>query len=190
MRIEHTLVLDLSRGKKHLLGATLGQDIFEVVLEPALPVPPDTAVLLSCRGAQYVTGSILKATWLQLVKRAPGSPIMLADAASDVLGEFDMFLGDRHLAGLVAQKWTRRSVLNARLHGHLEPPGRAALRALVASPGSTAPELHEASDELVSATAWTNRLNELHRAGLAVREKAGRAWRFFPAAKEVEISDG
>jgi hypothetical protein len=188
MSSEVPLLVDLGGGRPQLAGKVLGEHVFKDVITPALGARAENAVLiLSMRDVAFVTSSFLKATWLQLHPESePAVPSMVAHLSEDVRTEFGVFLRGHARAGLEAVDWSADGVLLARVHGQIEVASLHALRAVLRRPGSTAPELHAKSREGVSATAWTNRLNELHRQGLVCREKAGRAWRFFPIAKEIE----
>lgn len=180
-------LVDVGQGESQLAGRALGDRVFAELIEPVLAdATEDTLLLLSLQGVEFVTGSIFKATWHRLHPEAGVRvPSMLVHLSDDVRSEFAIYLKSERVAGLEALDWTEKAVTVAMLHGQLEDSAANALQALVANPGTTAPQLQGTSAEKVSATAWTNRLNELHRQGLASREKAGRAWRFFPLAQKV-----
>jgi hypothetical protein len=180
---------DVGGGAQQLAGGALGDRLFRDRIEPALfGLGSHGILLLSFRGVASVTGSIIKATWHRLhPSEGVMVPTMLTHLSEDVRGEFAIYLRSEGLAGLEASDWTKTSVTLATLHGKLEGSAISALQALTANPGATAPQLQSMSQESVSATAWTNRLNELHRQGLAVREKGGRAWRFYPLAEELRV---
>jgi hypothetical protein len=186
MRNEIRLV-DLGRGETQLAGAALGDRIYEETIKPALAgLTGESVLLLSFRHVAFVTGSVFKTTWLRLhPETGVEVPSMVAHLSDDVRMEFGIFLRGHRLPGLEAVDWSASGVTLATLHGLVEPSSLNALQALIANPGASAPELQSASKEQVSPTAWTNRLHELHKNGLAFRQKAGRAWRFFPAAQEV-----
>ena len=173
--------------EQQLAGRALGDRLFNEAIAPALlGATPETILLLSFRGVEFVTGSIFKATWHRLhPDEGVAVPSMVAHLSDDVRAEFAIYLKSERVAGLEALDWSGTDVTLATLHGLLEDSAMNALQAVTANAGSTAPQLQCASPEVVSATAWTNRLNELHRQGLALRQKAGRAWRFFPLAREV-----
>lgn len=188
--------VDLATGQLQLAGGALGERLYRERIEPALEAASSNCVLLlSFRGVESVTGSILKATWHRLhPSTGVQVPSMLAHLSEDVRGEFSIYLRSEGLAGLEALDWRKDSIDHAMVHGQLEASTISTLQALVKTPGATAPQLQATSNESISATAWTNRLNELHRQGLAFREKAGRAWRFFPLAQSMVagagVSDG
>lgn len=185
MKFEMRLI-DLG-GREQLAGYSLGERLFEERIEPALEgAAEETLLLLSFRGVEFVTGSFIKATWHRLhPPEGVRVPSMLAHLNEDVRTEFAIYVRSERLAGLEAVDWMASKVKLAALHGELEDPAMRALTAISAAPGSTAPQLQASSPERVTPTAWTNRLNELHRQGLAFRQKAGRAWKFFPLAEEV-----
>ena len=174
--------MDIAQGNEELVGSVLGERVYRELIEPLVG---GGVLILSMRGARLATSSFFKATWLTLKTETVGVPVMLSDATDEILEEFDVFLGRYRMPGLEALDWGDNEVMLARLHGQVEAPSLNALLALIEMPGATAPELHKVSEEGVSTTAWTNRLNELYRNGLATREKSGRAWRFFPAARRV-----
>jgi hypothetical protein len=179
-------LVDLGRCEQ-LAGRALGDSLYNEAIAPALKgATAKTILLLSFRGVEFVTGSIFKATWHRLhPDDGVVVPSMVAHLSDDVRAEFAIYLRSERVAGLEALDWRGTDVTLATLHGLLEDSAMNALQAVASNAGSTAPQLQSASSEVVSPTAWTNRLNELHRQGLALREKAGRAWRFFPLAREV-----
>jgi hypothetical protein len=184
MSSEVPVLLDITLGHEQLVGAILGERVYQKVIAPAARVGTGV-LLLSARGANHATSSFFKATWLALRANTTAMPpVMLAHASDELREEFDTFLGRYRLPGMEALDWNDKGVVLARLHGHIEAPSLSALRALVARPGSTAPELHKDCGEDVTTTAWTNRLNELYRHGLATRAKAGRAWKFYAVSRE------
>lgn len=180
-------LLELGLGEKHLAGRSIGDERFKKVIEPARrALEPQHVLLLSFRHVEFATGSFFKATWHALhPDSGPAVPSAVAHLSDDVREEFSIYLRGHRLLGLEAVDWNESEVIAASVHGHVEESEFAALEALCTNPGATAPELQARSADDVSATAWTNRLNELHRQGLAFRQKAGRAWRFFPIAREV-----
>jgi len=180
-------LVELGGGERQLAGAALGDARYREAVAPALAAAsPDTILLLSFRGVEFATGSVFKATWHRLhPEGGVVVPSMVAHLSDDVRTEFAIYLKSERVAGLEALDWGGDAITLATLHGHVEDAALSALRAVTASPGATAPQLQSESSEPVSATAWTNRLNELQRDGLAARERAGRAWRFFPLASEV-----
>lgn len=177
------IFVDIAKGDQHLLGAILGQRVYREIVKPA--AEKAFVVILSVRGARFANSSFLKATWLEVREAFADTAALFAHMDEEVREEFEVFLNSEGRSGLEALDWSDSDVLLARLWGKVEPSSLSALRALTQRPGSTAPELHKAFDDGVSTTAWTNRLNELHRNGLAFRERSGRAWRFYPVAREV-----
>lgn len=187
MRSEIQLI-ELGRGEQQLAGRSLGDDRYQNVIEPVRQALMSHGVLLlSFRGVEFATGSFFKATWHALhPDDGAAVPSVVAHLSDDVREEFSIYLRGHRLLGLEAVDWTATEVSLANVHGQVEDSELRALQALCANPGATAPELQNLSADKVSPTAWTNRLNELHRQGLAFREKAGRAWRFFPIARQVQ----
>ncbi|WP_437769005.1 hypothetical protein WME77_19200 [Sorangium sp. So ce764] len=182
-----TCLVDVGGDEQLLAGRARGDRLYQDAIIPALSdLTPERLLLLSFRGVEFVTGSIFKATWHRLhPDDGVAVPSLVVHLSDDVRNEFAMYLRGHRMAGLEALDWSGTEIMLATLHGHVEDSSFAALQALSANPGSTAPQLHSACGDNVSATAWTNRLNELHKQGLAFREKAGRAWRFYPIAREV-----
>jgi hypothetical protein len=180
-------VIHVAAEKKQLAGKIYGESVFERLIAPSLPLVDNQILILSFKNAELVTGSFLKETWLRL-EDAEQNRISAAVAHlnDDLRTDFETFLKGSSLAALEALDWKASGIRLARLLGDLEPAALTTLAAILKRPGSTAPELHVESTEHVSATAWTNRLNELYRQGLARREKAGRAWRFFPTAEKID----
>lgn len=180
-------LVDLGCGEPQLVGRTIGDHRYERIIDPARrALDPHGVLLLSFRGVEFATGSFFKATWKALhPDEGPAVPCAVAHLCDEVREEFSIYLRGHRLLGLEAIDWTASELSLATIHGHVEDSEFSALRALCSNPGATAPELQALSNDKVSPTAWTNRLNELHRQGLAFRQKAGRAWRFFPIAREV-----
>jgi hypothetical protein len=181
-------ILDLGRGETQLAGRALGADRYTNVIEPVVrSLSPRSILLLSFRDVEFATGSFFKATWHALhPDEGAAVPSAVAHLSGEVREEFSIFLKGHRLLGLEAVDWTAKAISLAKVHGQVEGSELRAVEALCSKPGATAPELQSLSHDGVSPTAWTNRLNELHRQGLAFREKAGRAWRFFPIAQEVQ----
>ncbi len=170
-----------------LAGRVAGEAAWRARIAPAIAaLPAATILLVSFEGVSAVTGSVLKQTWGKLHPGdQPATPAMVVDLCADVLEEFRMYLESRGIGALQALEWTDKHVRQARLHGSNEPSVEETLLALTASPGASAPELHAKGRASIGPTAWTNRLNELHRQGLVFRERDGRAWRFYPLCKEI-----
>lgn len=170
-----------------LAGRIAGEAAWRERIAPAVAtLPVGTILLVSFEGLSAVTGSVLKQTWGKLHPGdQPATPAMAVDLCADVLDEFRMYLESRGIGALQAMEWTEEQVLHARLHGSNEPSVEETLLALTTSPGASAPELHAKGGASIGPTAWTNRLNELHRQGLVFRERDGRAWRFYPLCKEI-----
>ena len=191
MSLKNVVQVELGR-RKHLAGWTLGEQVFEEGLRSAASsLRPQQVLLLSFRDVEFATGSFFKATWLRLREDSENwVPVVVGHLTEEVRHEFEVFLLGLRLPGLEATDWGEAGIEHAKLHGQMESTSQRALMALLNTPGATAPELERLSGESLSPTAWTNRLQELHRNGLAFREKAGRAWRFSPVAKRIEVSHG
>jgi hypothetical protein len=187
MSVKLVTTVHLAADKRQLAGRIFGESVFEKLIAPALPLGENQLLILSFKNAELVTGSFLKATWLRLEDSEKNRVrAAVAHLNDDLRTDFETFLRGSSLAALEALDWKASGIRLARVLGDLEPAALSTLKAIVERPGSTAPELHAESSELVSPTAWTNRLNELYRQGLARREKAGRAWRFFPLTETIE----
>lgn len=168
-----------------MAGATAGQALYTEFIEPvAREASSGLVVVLGLRDVAWATGSIFKATWLK-VQTELEIPVAVAHLSEDVREEFHVFCMGSRRPGVEAVDWDSGGISVASLHGHVEDASLRSLDLLIQHPGSTAPELHQRSEGELQPTAWTNRLNELVRRGLAVRERAGRAWRFYPIMREV-----
>ena len=178
---------DLARARSELHGATAGEDAYVTMLAPVLAGAAGSSaiVILGLRGVEWVTASFLKATWLKARVSSEAGPLAVAHLSDEVRSEFDIFCKGHRLPGLEAKDWNDQGIAVGTLHGHIEDTSWEALQFLIANPGATAPGLHALSRDSVSPTAWTNRLNELCRLGLAVRRRSGRAWNFFAIMREV-----
>jgi hypothetical protein len=164
-------------------------------------------VLLNFKDVAAINGSFIKATayWLHLCgqlsvlnpierpdARHPADPVpfdlypVIFGVSGEVLEEIVEFFRGRRAPVLIAISLDPNEISQAVVEGHLDPALRFALSALVENPNSGAPELHALnSKEKVTATAWNNRLADLHRLRLATRQRCGRTFHYKSISKKV-----
>jgi len=103
--------------------------------------------------------------------------------------ELQEVFGGRGLACVTATQWTDLAIKHGRVLGKMESTGIRTLRAIADLSGLsefTAYDLQERfPNERVNATAWNNRLAELHRQRLLRRRKSGKFWKYQTVAEEL-----
>lgn len=191
------------------MGATLAEQhmasIHKAVADNT--IPPGTLVALDFAGIEAVNGSYIKGTalWLltcgQLSVANPDAVIAprhyadprpfdlfvcVAGLSAEVKLEFQEFLKPRGLPLLFARALKRDQIKEAVLLGHLDPVLRLTLNAVTTQGSCTAPELHNMfPEQKVTATAWNNRLDDLHTLRLVRRTRVGRVWKYEPLTKKI-----
>lgn len=195
-------------GATNLWGAQRGTELVVPVLdllehEPGARDPhgPGVLVLLDLRAAESMTASFIKATVFRLQDIHLGDdraddrprtalnvyPIILG-ANAEVGSELDDVLVRHGRTCLEAEDGGGGVTLTrARLRGCLDPVLATSLRHLASIEAATAQEMHLRFPEgrPIAATAWNNRLNDLHARRLVRRVREGRTWRYFSIAKEI-----
>ena len=193
-------------------GATLGQEHVrglrdELCLRPAASFGAFETVILDYSGIEHLNGSYFRATYVWLFNCGRRAALDLGEDESndpwrevplpvvpfvtglgnDVRAEFELYLPAIEAPCLEALDWNEEEVACARVLKKLEPTLIRTLRILSADHPKTAGELCDAHpEEKVNLTAWNNRLMELYRLRLAVREKQGRQWLYRPVFQMLE----
>lgn len=188
-------------GKKHA-------DKISDLLEGIDDQDPGSRVVFDFGGVDLATASYLKASvlWAVTCGRMHAGIIdpdelrhldathfrplnifpLVADANAEIETEFQEVFGGRGLACVIANKWTPESILRGRVVGKLEPASARTIRAIKGLLEFTAYDLQDKHPkEGVNATAWNNRLAELHRLRLLRRRKDGKFWKYQPVADQL-----
>jgi hypothetical protein len=178
-------------GRK-LQGRLLGKKHYARLCELLSEVPPGEVVFLDFSGVDLVTGSWVNAMLVPFFRWA-------ADERNDVFPVIcnaqEGWLDD---LALVAD-WTHQCYLvaageapphKAMLIGSLDPGQQATLDALLELQEATGAALERLRpDANIKATAWNNRLKDLHDKRLLRRERRGREQVYTPVIAEV-VPDG
>lgn len=178
---------------EQLQGESLGKKHYARIWELLSDIDSGEIVLLDFKGVNVVTGSWINAMIVPLHRRAAQPEIdlfpVLCNASEDWIDDLELLAKWTHQCFLVADKCTlppRR----ARLIGILDPGQRTTLDAVLSFGEVTGAELErQRPDENIRATAWNNRLKDLHEKRLLRRFKRGRE-QVYSSIVEVIKSDG
>ncbi|MCX5676469.1 MAG: BlaI/MecI/CopY family transcriptional regulator [Planctomycetota bacterium] len=170
-------------GKKHLAG----------VLRRLANAPEGEVVLLDFGGVEQLTGSWVNAMIVPLFGWASGNQCnvfpLLCNIRKEWLDDLRLVAEWNHQCYLVAER-AKGVPRRASLIGHLDPAQQRTLKAVLKFGSVTGAELERRiPDEKIQATAWNNRLRDLHEKRLLARKKEGRAQIYSPVVEEV-ISNG
>ena len=171
-----------------LQGRSLGRKHYARLCELLSDAPPGEIVLLDFSGVELVTGSWINAMLVPLLRwvadeRTDFYPI-ICNARKEWLEELQLVAGFNQLCYLVASG--RLPPRTATLAGSLDPAQRKTLEAVLASGEITGAELkRQLPNENIEATAWNNRLRDLHDMRLLRREKRGREQVYSPVVAEI-----
>lgn len=174
-----------------LRGQLLGKKHFAHVCGLLAPVPLGELVLLDFGGVELVTGSWINAVIVPLFRWAAEEqndlfPV-LSNAEETWLDDLALVAGWTHQCYLVA-KGTRYPPKCATLVGLLEPSQRSTLEAVVESGSVTGAQLErQRRRDRTKATAWNNRLKDLHAKRLLRRHKMGREQVYSPVVTEIKF---
>jgi hypothetical protein len=171
-----------------LRGRVQGRRHFARLCELLIDTPPGTAVFLDFTDIDLVTGSWLNAAFVPLVRWAADErndlyPVA-CNADPDVLEELSLVAGWTHTCFLVAEGPVppRR----ATVVGPLDHAQRATLTAVLDLGVATGAGLErQMSGEQIGATAWNNRLKDLHDKRLLRRERRGRERVYSPPVERI-----
>lgn len=176
---------------KHLQGKLPGKRHFARLCELLSDAEPGSLAYLDFAGVELVTGSWVNAFFVPLFQWAADEQIelfpIICNANEEWLDELT----------LVAD-WTRRCFVVANgkipprhgsLVGPLDPGQRSTLQAVVQLGETTGADLErKRSVEGVKATAWNNRLKDLHGKRLLRRERRGREQVYSPVVEEIRFN--
>lgn len=194
-------------------GATLGIEHFERMLE-MLPGsfkggPIENVVVCNLEGLEDATPSYVKATILafhqcgRLFARSlslaehgeigerlrPLNTVVVIQNASDAVADcVNEVFARRDLAILAGVGAPADQMETATLLGRVDPAALRALELATQFDEFQASDLHQADPEAaISVTGWNNRLAELYRQRLLRRRTEGRAHRFIPLVKNLNL---
>jgi len=166
-----------------------GKTHFAEVCRRLASVSAGEVVLLDFRGVDLVTGSWINAMIVPLFRWACAGQTdlfpVLANVREDWRDELELVAEWNHQCYLVC-KGRQSPLRRATLVGKLDPAQESTLRAVLKCCPVTGAELERQWTEArVKATAWNNRLRDLHAKRLVRREKKGREQIYSPVAKEI-----
>ena len=171
-----------------LQGRSLGRKHYARLCELLSDAPPGEVVLLDFSGVDLVTGSWINAMLVPFLRWAAEEsndlyPV-ICNARKEWLEELQLVAEFNQRCYLVASgKLPPRT---ATIAGSLDPAQRKTLEAVMASGEVTGAELErQKPDERIGATAWNNRLRDLHDMRLLRREKRGREQVYSPVVAEI-----
>lgn len=111
---------------------------------------------------------------------------LVANTNAEIETELEEIFGGRWLACAIATQITAKKVVKAKVVGKLEPTAAKTLKAIKGLGEFTAYDLVERfPKEGINATAWNNRLVDLHRLRLLRRRKQGKFWKYQPVADQL-----
>lgn len=177
---------------KQLQGELLGKKHYARIWEMLTDVVPGDMVLLNFKDVDVVTGSWISAMLVPFYRRAADPNIdlfpVLCNAHQDWLDDLSLVAKWTHQCFLVADRihtTPRRAVLI----GTLDPGQRITLEAVIeiAEVTGAALERQRAKDH-IGATAWNNRLKDLHEKRLLRRIKRGREQVYSPVVEVIKFN--
>lgn len=172
-----------------LQGRLLGRKHYGQACEILADTPTGDVVVLDFGGVELMTGSWANEMIVPLYKWASDPRNDLFPILRNLKGRWDEELQ------LLAE-WNQQFYLwardgrtdRARLIGVPDPGQRRTLEAVLRSGAITGAELERRHpEEGVGATAWNNRLKDLHAKRLLTRVKRGREQVYSPVVGEVEL---
>lgn len=187
--------IELARylGETRFQGQPRGTRHFAKVCEALSGVAPGELVRLDFDGVEVLTGSWISAMLIQLLRWAATPAIELYVVLGnigekDLLDELRYVATHAHVVFLVSLG--DASSGSAVAIGPLDPGQRETLAAVVRAGQVTGAELERLHPEgNVKATAWNNRLKDLHNKRILTRKKLGREQIYRPVVPEIS-SDG
>lgn len=176
-----------------LQGEVLGKRHYARVCEVLTNAQRGDIVLLNFKGVNVVTGSWINAMIVPLFRRVGEPEIdlypILCNIETDWVDDLALLAKWTHQCYLVADKCST-AIRSARLIGSLDPGQRSAFEAVIDSHEATGAELErQGRGERIGATAWNNRLKDLHEKRLLRRTKRGREQIYAPLVEVIQ-TDG
>lgn len=197
---------NFASGHSFLSTATLGQEHYSQLIESvAGSIQPDGSGALlgiDLGNLPEATASYIKAVALlpflagmkfampslDLTGMAPDAaalqplnvfPVFLNPSADWIAG-LDAVFGREGLCCVLADAVENDTVPSARILGHADRAVLQTLQAVRTHTEIRASELHAATDEGITVTAWNNRLADLWTRRLIRRTRAGNSWKYQP----------
>lgn len=187
------MIIELKDCSTRLLGKTAGRKGFAYIGSRLSDVPPGEPVYLDFTEVEMVNGSWLNMAIAPTFRWAAEPQVdlfpVLLNFPPDWLDELELVAQINSqcypLVEQVADPLLRSITLVGNVDGYLKDT----LHALAEAGGSaTGADLaRSTSGASVQATAWNNRLKELHDKRLLVRRKEGRQQIYSPLAREVKF---
>lgn len=180
-------------GEPRFQGQPRGTRHFARICEILSGVDRGETVYLDFSGAEVLTGSWISAMLIQLLRWAAEAQIDLFFVLcnlndTDFIDELRYVANHARAVFLLATgkaPWRKATVV-----GPLDPGQKATLAAVVKAGQVTGAELERLYPTTgVKATAWNNRLKDLHNKRLIMRDKVGREQVYRPVVQETS-SDG
>jgi hypothetical protein len=172
-----------------LQGRLLGRKHFGQACEFLADTPPGEVVALDFGDVDLMTGSWANEMIVPLYKWA-------SDPRNDLFPILHNLKGRWDEEFQLLAEWNQQSYLwtsddrpgRAVLIGMLDPGQKKTLEAVLRSRAITGAELdRKHPEEGVGATAWNNRLKDLHTRRLLTRAKRGREQVYSPVMEEIAI---
>lgn len=172
-----------------LQGRLLGRKHFGQACEILADSPTGEIVVLDFGGVELMTGSWANEMIVPLFKWAADPRNDLFPILRNLKGRWDEELQLLAEWNQQAYLWFKSEGLDrAKLIGVLDPGQRRTLEAVIGSGAITGAELERRHpDEGVGATAWNNRLKDLHTRRLLTRVKRGREQVYSPVVGEIDL---
>jgi len=174
---------------RRLQGRMLGQEHFAGLCTKVAGLAPGGIVSLCFSDVEVLTGSWLNAALVPFYgwSGTPQNDLypVLCSLRKEWLDDLRL-VAELSSACFLVTDTAEESPHRAVLIGRLEPTMVRTLDAVLKRGPSTGAELKRASrDDEIGATAWNNRLKELHARRLLRRERQGREQRYFAVVPEV-----
>jgi hypothetical protein len=174
-----------------LQGRSVGRKHYARLCELLSDAAEGEMVLLDFSGVELVTGSWINAMLVPFLRWTAEEsndiyPV-ICNARKEWLEELQLVAEFNQRCYLVASGIMPPRT--ATIAGSLDPAQRKTLEAVLASGEVTGAELErQKPGERIRATAWNNRLRDLHYMRLLRREKRGRAQFYSPVIAEISFN--
>lgn len=173
-----------------LQGRLLGRKHFGQVCEILADTPPGEVVALDFGGVDLMTGSWANEMIVPLFKWAPDPRNDIFPVLCNLKGRWDEELQLLAEWNQQCYLWAKGEGLRrAKLIGVLDLGQKKSLESVLLSKEITGAELdRKYPEEGVGATAWNNRLKDLHTKRLLKRVKRGREQVYSPVMEEIDLN--
>jgi hypothetical protein len=174
-----------------LYGKALARRHYAVACQLLADARQGDTIVLDFRGVESVTGSWFNTMLVLLYDLAKNEqndwfPV-LTNLGNEFVEELELVAEHNHQCYLVGYMDGDVPV-SATVIGRLDVAQRATLKAVLDLGRTTGAELaQKLGDQNVKATAWNNRLKDLHEKRLLRREKQGREQVYQTVVKEINL---